>query len=183
MLVCVSMLQLVMFDYASAGRLCRIAPLRPSTAVCPGLTARHGSLRTLQVGCGVGNAALPLLEQNPSARVFACDFSAKAVQLLKQDPTYDPSRITAFEADITGSSLQQHLPAHGVDLCTMLFVLSAIDPSAMQKVQPRVCQLAASYVSCLAGHMANALHFACLVWVDTELARAAELPGCWDDLA
>ena len=90
----------------------------------------------MQVGCGVGNAALPLLEQNPTVSVHACDFSAKAVQLLKESADYDPARITAFVADLTTDSLGRELPAEGVDLCTMLFVLSAIDPELMHKASP-----------------------------------------------
>ena len=87
----------------------------------------------------MGNAALPLLEQNSTASVHACDFSAKAVQLLKESADYDPTRITAFVADLTTDTLGRELPAEGVDLCTMLFVLSAIDPELMHKASPDAC--------------------------------------------
>jgi 2-polyprenyl-3-methyl-5-hydroxy-6-metoxy-1,4-benzoquinol methylase len=43
---------------------------------------------TLQVGCGVGNSIFPLLDINPQLRVFACDFSATAVQIVQQHPQY-----------------------------------------------------------------------------------------------
>ncbi|KAF0776036.1 hypothetical protein AaE_000263, partial [Aphanomyces astaci] len=37
----------------------------------------------LEVGCGVGNAALPLLEVNPRLHVVAIDFADKAVELFR----------------------------------------------------------------------------------------------------
>ena len=56
-----------------------------------------------QVGCGVGNTTFPLLEVNPSARVYACDYAPTAIQLVKANPEYAASgRVHAFVADITG---------------------------------------------------------------------------------
>lgn len=37
----------------------------------------------LEAGCGVGNAALPLLEINPDLNIIALDFAEKAIELLK----------------------------------------------------------------------------------------------------
>jgi 2-polyprenyl-3-methyl-5-hydroxy-6-metoxy-1,4-benzoquinol methylase len=37
----------------------------------------------LEVGCGAGNTVYPLLEENPAAFVYACDFSPRAVDLVK----------------------------------------------------------------------------------------------------
>ena len=70
-------------------------------------------IRLLQVGCGVGNTIFPLLEvnTNPQTRVFACDFSSTAVDLVKQHPDYNKhqlengeneiGRCNAFVCDIT----------------------------------------------------------------------------------
>lgn len=41
-----------------------------------------------QVGCGAGNTVYPLLNVNPQLRVYACDFSPKAVQLVQAHPAY-----------------------------------------------------------------------------------------------
>ena len=37
----------------------------------------------LEAGCGVGNTVFPLMEENKELFVCACDFSPKAIQLLK----------------------------------------------------------------------------------------------------
>ena len=67
----------------------------------------------LQVGCGVGNTVFPILEVNahPDTRVYACDFSSTAVELVKKHPEYATPGVTneerhggrcnAFVCDIT----------------------------------------------------------------------------------
>jgi len=89
----------------------------------------------LEVGCGVGNTVFPILETNchPETRVFACDFSPTAVDLVKQHPEYlkDNSRCSAFVCDITSSDdwvNNAPIEPKSLDAVTMLFVLSAIDP-------------------------------------------------------
>ena len=37
----------------------------------------------LEVGCGVGNMLYPLLDKNPQLQVHCCDFSARAVDIVK----------------------------------------------------------------------------------------------------
>lgn len=77
------------------------APLRPSAMPrpsrqprrlrrarrMPGRTPLHPA--RMQVGCGAGNTVYPLLQANPQiTRVYACDFAASAVQLVKAHPDY-----------------------------------------------------------------------------------------------
>lgn len=58
------------------------------------------------MGCGAGNTVFPLLELNPAARVYACDFAESGVALVRAHPAYAPAaaqgRLHAFVADITG---------------------------------------------------------------------------------
>jgi methyltransferase-like protein 6 len=88
----------------------------------------------LQVGCGVGNTAFPLLEVNPDAYVYACDFARTAVEHVREHPNFKCGRIEAFEADITRDDLLEKIPRGELDFVTMVFVLSALDPSAMHRV-------------------------------------------------
>lgn len=55
----------------------------------------------LEVGCGVGNFLFPLLEENACLFVYGCDFSPRAVQLVRNDPRYNEERVKAFVSDIT----------------------------------------------------------------------------------
>nr|KAG5707632.1 hypothetical protein BaRGS_031014 [Batillaria attramentaria] len=95
---------------------------------------KDGSSRRviLEVGCGVGNFMFPLLEEdeNNSLYFYACDFSKRAIQFVKEHPCYDSSRCTAFHADVT-VGLTSTVPANSVDITTMIFVLSAIHPDKM----------------------------------------------------
>lgn len=54
----------------------------------------------LEVGCGVGNMLYPLLEKNPQLQVHCCDFSSRAVEIVKQHPRYDAGRVNAFVYDL-----------------------------------------------------------------------------------
>lgn len=87
------------------------APTRLQTAVptCVQHPTRTAALFSAypapQVGCGVGNTTFPLLEVNPWAQVYACDYAPTAIQLVKANPEYAASgRVHAFVADITGRS-------------------------------------------------------------------------------
>ena len=69
------------------------AALQPSCAHPCTLPARPAPPFTMssplvQVGCGVGNTVFPLLELNPSLKVYCCDFAPSAIELVKQHPGY-----------------------------------------------------------------------------------------------
>ena len=95
----------------------------------PELNSTERGFKILEVGCGVGNTVFPVLETNshPDTRVFACDFSPTAVELVKEHPQYSQDRCSAFVCDITKEWHPPFEPA-SLDAITMLFVLSAIDP-------------------------------------------------------
>lgn len=89
----------------------------------------------MQVGCGVGNTALPLAEINPQAFVYACDFSPAAIECLRASQAPERDRVKAFVADVTRDDLQDNISPASVDVCTMVFVLSAISPTKMHNVR------------------------------------------------
>lgn len=90
----------------------------------------------LEVGCGVGNLVFPLLEEQKKEEIkestgfyfYACDFSPRAVDFVRSNSLYDSKHITAFQCDITTQQVHDHIPAGSLDVCTMIFVLSAIHP-------------------------------------------------------
>ena len=55
----------------------------------------------LEVGCGVGNFLFPLLEENVGLFMYGCDFSPRAIQLVKSDPRYNEDRMKVFVSDVT----------------------------------------------------------------------------------
>ncbi|KAI9025476.1 S-adenosyl-L-methionine-dependent methyltransferase [Hyaloraphidium curvatum] len=90
-----------------------------------------GKLVVWEVGCGVGNTLFPLLEAKKGEDVFvyASDFSATAVDIVKSNQMYDTARCQAFVFDITSDVPPKEIEPHTVDACTCIFVLSALHPS------------------------------------------------------
>lgn len=104
--------------------------------------ANGQSRRMLEVGCGVGNLVFPLLDNEPSIFIYACDFSQRAVDFVKANPKYDPDRMLAFQCDITDSEqLTEHIPEESLDMITMIFVLSAIHPDKFSRVAANLRRL------------------------------------------
>lgn len=110
-------------------------------------------LVVFETGCGVGNFMFPLLQEDNSLYFYACDFSPRAVQFVKENEAYDSTRCTAFQADLTSDNLCENVPSEGVDIATMIFVLSAIHPDKMcdalknvhKVVRPGGCVLVRDY--------------------------------------
>lgn len=93
----------------------------------------------MEVGCGVGNAALPLLEVNPSLNIVAFDFADSAIALLKQQPLYNADRVHASVCDITKDDLPDAAFANGgVDFALLLFCLSALHPDKMREAVKKI---------------------------------------------
>ncbi|KAM9403969.1 tRNA N(3)-cytidine methyltransferase METTL6 [Salvelinus alpinus] len=87
----------------------------------------------LEAGCGVGNCIFPLLEEDLNIFVYACDFSPRAVEFVKQHSLYCAERCSAFQCDLTKDDLRGNIPVGCVDVATLIFVLSAIHPDKMQQ--------------------------------------------------
>ncbi|XP_076827628.1 tRNA N(3)-cytidine methyltransferase METTL6 [Brachyhypopomus gauderio] len=89
-------------------------------------------LLMLEAGCGVGNCIFPLMEEDLNLFIYACDFSPRAVQFVKENPLYRSERCLAFQCDLTKDDLQATIPAESLDVVTLVFVLSAIHPDKMR---------------------------------------------------
>ncbi|XP_020668359.2 tRNA N(3)-cytidine methyltransferase METTL6 isoform X1 [Pogona vitticeps] len=91
-------------------------------------------LTILEAGCGVGNCLFPLLEDDDNIFAYACDFSPRAVEYVKQNPLYDAQRCKVFQCDLTRDDLLENVPPESVDVVMLIFVLSAIHPEKMHLV-------------------------------------------------
>ena len=88
----------------------------------------------LEVGCGVGNFLYPLLEEDQHLFVHACDLSPRAVEFVKQNPNYSEDKVHAFQCDITDNDcFKDHVQENSVDIASLIFVLSALNPSVIEK--------------------------------------------------
>jgi len=84
-----------------------------------------------EIGCGVGNFAFPLLEDvNCNLFIYACDFSPRAVDIVKSNELYDEENIAAFVCDISSKDAFASSPVEHEtsDFASLMFVLSAIAP-------------------------------------------------------
>ncbi|XP_011081661.1 uncharacterized protein LOC105164656 isoform X2 [Sesamum indicum] len=88
----------------------------------------------LEVGCGAGNTIFPLLATYPDILIHACDFSPRAVNLVKMHKDFTEARVNAFVCDLTIDDLSLHVAPSSVDIVTMIFVLSAVSPEKMPMV-------------------------------------------------
>lgn len=82
-----------------------------------------------EVGCGVGNAIVPLMEDFPNLTFQACDCASSAVSLMATQPSYDASRCVSDVCDIAKQPLP--FPRGSSDFATLIFVLSALSPQTM----------------------------------------------------
>ncbi|KAF2034746.1 methyltransferase [Setomelanomma holmii] len=90
----------------------------------------------LEVGAGAGNSAFPILQssQNPKLKIHACDFSKKAVELIRSHELYNPEFIQADVWDVASApdsenaGLPPGLTENSVDVVLMIFIFSALNP-------------------------------------------------------
>lgn len=86
--------------------------------------------RIFEIGCGVGNTIIPILKynRNECLKVFGCDFSARAIEILKQHSDYDAKRCEVFVLDATVDQWQVPFAENTIEIIVLIFVLSAIHP-------------------------------------------------------
>lgn len=86
--------------------------------------------RIFEIGCGVGNTILPILtySREKSLKVFGCDFSATAIDILKEHEGFDGQRCEVFVLDATIDEWSVPFEEASIDIIVLIFVLSAIHP-------------------------------------------------------
>ncbi|XP_014675098.1 PREDICTED: methyltransferase-like protein 2-A [Priapulus caudatus] len=100
--------------------------------------------RILEVGCGAGNTVFPILraDADPALFVYACDFSAAAVSLVRAHADYGAATCHAFVVDVAaGDDPTFPFPDASLDVVACVFVLSAIDPQRAPAAVARLARL------------------------------------------
>ncbi|CAJ0608489.1 unnamed protein product [Cylicocyclus nassatus] len=100
-------------------------------------------IQVLEVGCGVGNTSLPLIQWDTHRRMFlySCDYSDVAVETLRRDEKYDSSRMCAFVWDITEVPPAEAPAKESLDYVVCIYVLSAIHPSKIPQAVSHLVSL------------------------------------------
>ena len=103
----------------------------------------HGPAVVLEIGAGAGNTAFPLVavNKNPEFKVHACDYSKKAVDVMRGQETYDPNFMQADVWDATSDDLPPGLEEGSVDVAILIFIFSALSPREWQKAVDNVHRL------------------------------------------
>jgi SAM-dependent methyltransferase len=83
----------------------------------------------IEIGCGVGNACIPILKQYPKLFLYATDLSQCAVNTVSARACNEglDDRLSAFVADAVLDNLVPRMQdPKGVDVACLVFMLSAI---------------------------------------------------------
>lgn len=106
-----------------------------------GIQVSEHSLQILEVGCGVGNTVFPLLNNTKSGHLFVhcCDYSSKAIEILKQNANYNEDVCHAFVWDISKKTTDE-IPDESLDIILCIYVISAIPPGLHNKALQNLCR-------------------------------------------
>lgn len=99
-----------------------------------------GPIVLLEIGAGAGNTAFPILAQNknPQLKIHACDFSKKAVEVMRSHESYNTDHIQADVWDISSDELPPGLEEGSVNVALLVFIFSALSPSQWKKAVENV---------------------------------------------
>ncbi|KAI4138389.1 MAG: hypothetical protein L6R39_006813 [Caloplaca ligustica] len=90
-----------------------------------------GKKTLLEIGAGAGNTCFPILRdnENKDLAIYACDFSPKAINLIRASPEYDANYVRAEVWDVASPDLPPGLGRDTVDVVLMVFIFSALHPT------------------------------------------------------
>lgn len=99
-----------------------------------------GPVTLLEIGAGAGNTAFPILAQNknPQLKIHACDFSKKAVEVMRSHEAYNTEQMQADVWDISSDELPPGLEEGSVDVALLIFIFSALSPLQWKKAVENV---------------------------------------------
>lgn len=118
-------------------------------SIAAGEVGPVGEAKIFEVGCGAGNTVFPLLQRNKNDKlhIYACDYSAEAVSVVKSNPLYKLANgeessdadtaptpvtgsVTAFVWDLSSPQgpPTSHIIPGSLDIIVLIFVLSALHP-------------------------------------------------------
>ncbi|KAK4455760.1 S-adenosyl-L-methionine-dependent methyltransferase [Podospora aff. communis PSN243] len=99
-----------------------------------------GPVTLLEIGAGAGNTAFPILakNKNPKLKLHACDFSKKAVDVMRGHESYNTDFMQADVWDVASDELPPGLEEGSVDVALMVFIFSALSPLQWKKAVKNV---------------------------------------------
>lgn len=105
-----------------------------------------GRVKILEIGAGAGNTAFPIMamNQNPELTIHACDYSKKAVEIIRAQEAYDGKTIVADVWDAAGKgegSAPPGIEKGSVDIVIMIFIFSALAPDQWKQCVRNVWEL------------------------------------------
>lgn len=97
----------------------------------------------LEVGAGAGNTCFPVLKgnENEGLMVYACDFSRKAVELIREAEAFDEQHLRAEVWDVSSKELPPGLEEGTVDVVILVFIFSALHPSQWKQAAENIWRL------------------------------------------
>ncbi|KAH7362048.1 S-adenosyl-L-methionine-dependent methyltransferase [Plectosphaerella cucumerina] len=102
-----------------------------------------GPKLVLEIGAGAGNTAFPILanNKNPALKVHACDYSKKAVEVMRASEEYNREFMQADVWDVSSDELPPGLAEGTVDVAILVFIFSALSPDQWKTATANVHRL------------------------------------------
>lgn len=101
------------------------------------LEGHDEKITIFEVGCGAGNTFYPILAENknPNLKIYACDYSKVAVDVVKKDEQFDPNHekgiaySSVWDLANPEGSIPEDMEPNQADVVIMIFVFSALHPN------------------------------------------------------